>query len=208
MIKPYQITKESRYLGLPLGFGFLGLTYALSAFIYFQPFLFGKGTLYFQLIVRTFAFVLLCVTYYFSRKSADNKRFLWNLPLILLMIGLIGSFLILNIIPGDSLPSYQLTSMFTRVLNLACIVYICAHTLRSHLESKDSETIWTPFGFIFLGISQYTLIFYSLDGSMSAFFSSLAIRWAGFAVFLFVSYRSFYSIKRGLNEKNRAVETG
>ena len=30
MIKPYQATGENRYLGLPLGFGVLGLTYFIG----------------------------------------------------------------------------------------------------------------------------------------------------------------------------------
>ncbi len=85
MIKPYLVTRESRYLGLPLGFGFLGATYALSAFVYFQPQFFGSGTIYFQLVMRTFAFVFLCVTYYFSTKSGDSGRF-WNTSLALLII--------------------------------------------------------------------------------------------------------------------------
>jgi hypothetical protein len=190
MIKPYQITRESRYLGLPLGFGFLGATYALSAFIYFQPHFFGNGTIYFQLVVRTFAFVFLCVTYYFSRKSGDSRR-LWNTSLVLLIIAFLALFLLVTI-PDVTLPSYQLTSAFTRFLNLICIAYLCVHTFRSHLEKPDPETLWIPLGYFFLGISQYSLIIYSIDCSMSAWWGALAIRWAGLALFLFVSFKSFY----------------
>lgn len=195
MIKPYQITRENRYLGLPLGFGFLGATYALSAFVYFQPYFFGTGTIYLQVVVRTFAFVFLCVTYYFSRKSAENSRWLWNTTLILLIIIFITSAILLSI-PNVSLPSYQLTSAIIRVFNLICIVYLCAHTLRSHIETPDPDTIWSPFGYILLGISQYSLIIYALDNSMSAWWGALAIRWAGLAIFLIIAYRSFSSAKK------------
>ena len=203
MVKPYQVTGESRYLGLPLGFGFLGATYALSAFVYLQPQSFGSGTIYFQLVVRTFAFVFLCVTYYFSRKSGNNIR-LWNTTLALLIIAFLALFLLV-IIPDVDLPSYQLTSTVTRFLNLICIAYLCAHTLRSHLEKPDPETVWSPLGYFLLGISQYSLIIYAIDNSMSAWWGGLAIRWAGLAVFLFVSYKSFHSIKKEeINETNRA----
>ncbi len=195
MIKPYQVTGESRYLGLPLGFGFLGATYALSAFVYFQPHFFGRGTIYFQLVVRTLAFAFLCVTYYFSRKSGGSRR-LWNTTLALLITAVLVSFLLL-IIPDIALPSYQLTSTFTRGLNLIFIVYLCAHTLRSHLEKPDPETLWIPLGYILFGISQYSLIIYAIDNSMSAWWGALAIRWAGLALFFFVSYESFYRIKKG-----------
>ena len=203
MIKPYQVTGESRYLGLPLGFGFLGATYALSAFVFFQPNFFGRGTIYLQLVLRTFAFIFLCVTYYFSRKSPDSRG-LWNTTLALLIIAFLTLFLLVNI-PDVALPSYQSASVFARVFNLILILYICAHTLRSHIEKPDPETIWIPLGYILLGISQYSLIVWALDSSYSAFFGALAIRWAGFAIFLIVSIRSFYSVKkRRINEKDRA----
>jgi len=212
MIKPYQITKENRYLGLPLGFGFLGATYALSAFVYFQPYFFGNGTIYLQVVVRTFAFIFLCMTYYFSRNSTKNSRHLWNTTLILLIIVFATSVILLNI-PQVSLPSYQLISSITRVFNLICIVYLCAHTLRSHIEKPEPDTILSPFGYILLGISQYSLIIYANDNSMSAWWGALAIRWAGLAIFLIIAFRSFWNTKKNglitpkkrvLDEKNNA----
>ncbi len=200
MIKPYQLTGQSRYLGLPLGFGFLGATYALSSFIYFQPSFLGSRTMYILTVLRTFAFVFLTMTYYFSRKSAKDSRWLGNASLILLIALFLTSILLVSI-PDVALPSYQIVSMSTRIFNLSLIIYICAHTLRSHIETPGPETMWIPFGYIFLAISQYALIIYALDESLSAFFSALAIRWAGLAIFLIVSYRSFHSFKkRFLNE--------
>jgi hypothetical protein len=196
MIKPYQITKENRYLGLPLGFGFLGATYALSAFVYFLPYFFGNATIYLQNIVRSFAFIFLCMTYYFSRKSAENSRHIWNTTLILLIIVFTSSAILISIL-NIGLPSYQLISGITRVFNLIFIVYLCAHTLRSHIETPSSDTLWSPFGYILLGISQYSLIIYASDNSMSAWWGALAIRWAGLAIFLIIAYRSFYK-KNGL----------
>ncbi len=195
MIKPFQITKQNRYLGLPLGFGFLGAAYALSAFVYFQPYFFGTGTIYLQTIVRTFAFVFLCLTYYFSRKSKENNRWLWNTSLILLITLFVTSVILLSI-PQVDLPSYQFTSGVLRIFNLICIVYLCAHTLRSHLETPDIDTIWSPFGYILLGISQYSLIIYASDNSIAAWWGALAIRWAGFAIFLIIAYRSFWTAKK------------
>jgi hypothetical protein len=37
MIKPFQLTRESRYIGLPLGFIFLGISYAIAAIAYTEP---------------------------------------------------------------------------------------------------------------------------------------------------------------------------
>jgi len=204
MIKPYQITRESRYLGLPLGFGFLGATYAFSSFSYFQPYIFGRQTLYLQLVVRAFAFMFLTTTYYFSGKETKSKL-LWNSTIATLTVGLIAALAVLLSLPIDALPSYQLTSVVIRIFNLCCILYICAHTLRSHVEAPTPGTIWIPLAYILLGISQYSLLIWIVDNSIFAFFSALAIRWASLAIFLFVSYKAFYSTEKGrLNEKDCA----
>lgn len=206
MIRPYRLTGESRYLGLPLGFGFLGATYAISAFCYYQS-SFSKTpipVLYIQLVLRALAFVFLSVTYYLSRKNVENTRTIWNVTLALSIAAIITTMVFASI-PNIDLPRYADLNAFVRVFNLACIIYICIHTLRSHVEKSDPKTIWIPFGYIFLGISQYALIIYALDNSMTAWWSALAIRYVGFAIFLIVTYRSFWSSKKGkLNETNPA----
>lgn len=210
MIKPYLITRESRYLGLPIGFGILGVTYAVSAFLFSQLYIFGNGTIYIQLVLRTFAFIFLVITYYFSRKSGENKRWIWNTTIALLIMGAVISFVLVSIPDVVASVGYQNLSFFVRVFNLVCIGYLIAHTLRSHIETPDPETIWIPLGYILFAISQGLLIIYAIDtttsaSSMTAWWSALAIRWAALSVFLFVAYRSFYSVKKRLiNEKNRA----
>ena len=205
MIKPYQITRESRYLGLPIGFGILGVTYAVSAFIFSHMFIFGNGTIYIQLVLRTFAFIFLVITYYFSRKSRENKQWLWNTTIALLIIGVVVSFVLVSIPDVVALVGYQNLSFIVRVFNVACIGYLIAHTLRSHIENPDPETIWIPLGYILFAISQGLLMIYAIDtttsaSSMAAWWSALAIRWAALAVFLFVAYRSFYSSKKGVGK--------
>ncbi len=205
MIKPYQITGESRYLGLPLGFGILGVTYAISAFVFSQLYIFGNGTIYIQLVLRTFAFVFLGITYYFSRKSVENNRQIWNTTIALLIIGIIISFILVSIPDVVALIGYQNLSFFVRVFNVICIGYLIAHTLRSHIETPDPETIWIPLGYILFAISQGLLIIYAIDtttsaSGMAAWWGALAIRWAALAVFLFVAYRSFYSVKKRVDK--------
>jgi hypothetical protein len=120
-----------------------------------------------------------------------------------LIIALVTSFVLVSL-PGVNLTGYSTTAAFVRVFNLACLGYICAHTLRSHIEKPDPETLWIPIGYLLLGISQYSLIIYAIDESMSAWWGALAIRWVGLAIFLFVAYRAFYSVKKGrFDEANR-----
>lgn len=74
MLEPYRLTREERYLGLPLGFGFLGKSFAFSALTY-SPLTQGLNPklMWFGLLTRTFAFVFIAANYFFpnikSRKS-------------------------------------------------------------------------------------------------------------------------------------------
>ena len=199
MIKPYEITGESRYIGLPAGFGFLGATYVVSAFVYYmesQMALFPLLKIfYIQLIARTFAFLFISITYYFSKKPTEKSRLIWKITLTLLIALLITSLLIISI-PDVTLYSYRITRNIFRVTNLIIILYICIHTFRSHIKKPDPKTILIPLAYIILLVSQYSALFYQLDGSLSAFFAVLILRLVFLSVFLLVSFEAFYRGKK------------
>ncbi len=196
MIKPYKLTGEGRYLGLPLGFGFLGVSYIIGAIAFSQTFPF-KEIAYVQLLSRTFAYSFLVLTYYFSKKPSKNSRVKWNIALSLLIVSLAASILVAFVLPKFAIESYQATQVYVRIFNIICLIYISIHTLRSHVSKPDPTTIWIPFGFILLGISQYSLLIWSIDGSIFAFNGALALRLAALTIFLFVSNLTFnYSNRR------------
>jgi hypothetical protein len=195
IIKPYENTGESRYIGLPLGFGFLGVTYVISAFSFYIPNIFGPNTIYFQLIARTFAFIFIGTTYYFSKKPTERSQQFWKISLITLIIVLITLFLIVNI-PDTTLTDYRITRNYFRVTNIMIVLYICIHTFRSHIENRDPKTIWIPLGYVFLLASQYSLFLFQLDGGLYAFFSGLILRLIFLSVFLIVSFITFYRVEK------------
>ncbi len=192
MAKPYKLTKEGKYLGLPLGFGFLGVTYALAALAY-SPLVSGRGLMWATLLTRTFAFVFIATTYFFSNKNSKWSQLLGELTISLLIIVLAVLSTLAFVAPQFNIEGYNQANVYLRIFNVACLAYISVYTLRSHVKSPDPKTIWIPFGFIFLAISQYSLLFWYIDSSFSAFIGSLVIRWAGLIIFLFVAYRTFYS---------------
>jgi hypothetical protein len=192
MIRPYKLTREGRYLGLPLGFGFLGISFAFAALAY-SPLGDNPKLLWFTLLVRTFAFVFLATTYFFANTKSKNSQLLGELTISLLIIVLASLLLTAFVIPQFTFDSYSQANVYLRILNVFCLSYIVVNTLRIHVRNPDPKTIWTPFGFIFLAISQYTLIFYYIDSSFSAFIGSLVTRFVGLAIFLFVAYRAFCS---------------
>ena len=199
MIKPYWVTGESRYLGLPLGFGFLGTSYAFTA-------LSISGIIDFdyiwwaQLFFRAFAFLFLLVTYLLSKQS---RNLLWNALLGLLMI-IFAVLIMLTIISPQVLgPNYNVAQVYARIFILICLSYISIHTLKNHIEKPNPTTLMIPLGFILLAIAQFLQIIWVVDRSPLAFWAGLAVRLGGLAVFLFVAYRTFYSSeKRGVNENN------
>lgn len=193
MIKPYKLTGESRYLGLPLGFTFLGISYVLGAITLSGLFSSYWEIAWIPLLARTFAFSFLVVTYYFSKEPSKNTRLLWDITLSLLIIVLIASVAAVLIFPQLAASSYMPTQQYIRIFDIICLTYISLYTLRSHIRNPDPTTIWIPFGFILLGISQYSILIWVVDRSNFAFTGALLIRLAGLVVFLTVSIKTFYS---------------
>jgi hypothetical protein len=195
MAKPYSLTREGRYLGLPLGFGFLGIGSVVSAIATIMGY-FSSQLAWLQLLPRTFAFLFLAVTYFFSREHSRKSHLMWNLSISLLIFVLV-TFIISGIInPQLASGDYLASSIYFRFCNLICLSYISIHTLNSHIKTLETSTIVIPFGFILQGISQYSIIIFSVDRSLFAWWGAMALRFASLAVFLFVSYKAFYSMDK------------
>jgi hypothetical protein len=192
--KPYELSREGRYLGLPLGFAFLGISGAFLAIGIQQS---NNELRLLSLLTRTFAFVFLAATYYFSKEPSKNSRIIWDITYSLIVVSLttLSIFLIEGSIIGLQASFSASLSVFLRALSLICISYICLHTLRSHIQSPEPATIWIPLGYILLGISQYSLIIWASDENYVfgiAFLGAMIARLAGLGVFIVVSYLSFY----------------
>jgi hypothetical protein len=192
MIKPYKLTGEGTYLGLPLGFAFLGISYALGAIAY-SPLGFDPKLLWLPQLTRTFAFVFIASTYLFSNRKSKISKLLGETTISLLIVAVATSFLLAFVAPQFAFKGYSQANVYLRIFNVICLAYVAIYTLRNHVKNLDPTTIWVPFGFIFLAIGQYSLLFWYIDSSFSAFIGSLVVSFVGLAIFLFVAYRTFYS---------------
>jgi hypothetical protein len=196
MAKPFIATRENRYLGLPLGFGFLGASYVLSAIAHIVPFSVTAFT-WLQLLARPFAFLFLTFTYYFSKKPSKNTRIVWDAILSILLVALTVLVILIFVAPQLNLSNYRVVGIYVRIIDLACLVYISIHTLRSHIESKEpSSTILTPIAFMLLAVSQFSILSWAIDGGLFAFWGGILVRLIGLGIFLVISIRIFYSRKR------------
>jgi len=193
MIRPYRTTGEGRYLGLPLGFGFLGVSYVIAGVsLYFESFLLVNDIKWLQLFTQAYAFAFLAATYYFSKKPAKNTRLWWNITYAAIVFAALVSYLIVVEPPMFALPSYKTADEYFRLFNIVFIAYVSIHTIRSHVSKPDPETIWIPFGYLLLGFGQYSSLIWSIDSSFSAYIGAHILRLAGLLVFLYVSFRTFY----------------
>src|SRR3972149_7489053 len=127
LIKPYIATKESRYLSLPIGFGLLGFSYALSAFAHSFPTFAFNDLAWFQLLTRPFAYVFLAFTYYFSKKPS-SYRLLWDITLSALLVVSMAIFTIFIVAPQVApiltFSDYRIAGIYVKIFSLICLLYI------------------------------------------------------------------------------------
>jgi hypothetical protein len=188
MIKPYQLTGKTQYLGLPIGFGFLGVSYTVSTIIY--SFFNFPELGWVQLFVRGFAFLVLAITYYFS-KAEKNARLLWKIILALLaLIFVIMTLLVTVISPDISLEEYRHCYFVVRTFSFISLGYIVIHTLKNN--RTDAKTVASTLGYVLLAIEQYSQLIWAVDASYFALFGGLTFRLGSLAVFLYITYKALY----------------
>jgi len=153
---------------------------------------------WFQLLLRPFSILFLAFTYYFSKKSAKNTRLMWDVTLSAIIVALTSLIIFLFVAPQFTIDNYRVLSIYVRIFNIACLLYITIHTLRSHLVAQDSKTILTPFGYLFLLIGQYSLLIWDTGDIRNEFpfYGGLLLRWIGLVLFLLIAYRTFYGAKK------------
>ena len=184
MIKPYILTKEEQYLGLPMGFGFLGVTEVLLAIGIIFP-ITNLGLI--SLIMRTFSFVFIAFTYFFSTKPSKFGRFVWIIPLSSIIVGIATVCLYIIREPLSVTGISTSLGFLLRLLGLLCLSYVCINTLRSHIKNLEPTTIRIPLGFIMLAISQYSQLIRVADSNYLygvSFIGGIIARFIGLAIFV------------------------
>lgn len=196
MLKPYRITGDNRFLGLPLGFGVMGVSHIIATVVTFS-----QDLSWFMLLFRTFSFVFLATTYFFSSRSSKKTQQLWNTTVSVLIVILITLALLVFVSPQTVLGNSNSAEIYFRVFMEIFLTYIILYTLRTHVQKPDPWTLWIPFGFIFLALSQYAFLLYYVEPSPVTLWSAVAFRFAGLVVFLVVAYQTFYRYERNANNE-------
>jgi hypothetical protein len=196
MMKPYRLTGENSFLGLPLGFGIMGVSHVIATAVNFTT---GVSWFWFMVLFRTFSFLFLATTYFFASRTTKKNQQLFNITLSGVIVTLF-TFTLLGLIAPQLWNTFGTSQIYWRIFMVICLSYITAVTLRTHFKKPDPMTLWIPFGFIFLTLSQVLITVYSqvykiMENSINVYWVSLAFRFAGLVMFLIVAYRTYYSSK-------------
>ena len=195
MVKPYLWSNDSRYVGLPIGFTFLGVSYLFMGLtLYLKADPLADELKWVQLFTEVYAFAFLAMTYYFSgRELRPRRRLLWQFVFSALILAVIVTYFVIfePVSSRFALPNYDLADRYISVFDIILATYVSVYTLRSHVSKPDAKTIYAPLGYIFLAFGEYSSIIWSLDSSFSALVGEYVIRLAGLSIFLFMSYQTF-----------------
>jgi hypothetical protein len=143
-------------------------------------------------LTKKIAFVFIAVTYFFVARKSELNRRVGDITMGGLLTALVASILLAFAAPQLAI-DYIAANQYLRIFNVFCLTYVVIFTLHRHIKNNlDPTTIWIPSGFIFLAVSQYSLLFWYMDYSFSAFVGALILRFIGLWIFVFVAYRSFY----------------
>jgi len=197
MIKPYRMTADVRYIGLPLGFAFLGISYVfMGASLHFSDPVIVEKLQWLQLFTGAYAFIFLALTYYFSAKPPERRLYIFIQVLVsFTILVLIIALAVVFMPPPFALPNYKRVDEYFRILNMLLALYVTLYTLRRHARRPAPETILAPLGYTLLASSQYSFLVWSLDASYYAFIGAHIIRVASLLVFLLMSYKAYFPRK-------------
>jgi hypothetical protein len=123
---------------------------------------------------------------------------MWDVTLSAIIVALTSLAIFLFVAPQLAIGNYGVLSIYVRIFNIVCLLYITIHTLRSHLIAQDSKTILTPFGYLFLLIGQYSLLIWNTGDITNEipFYGGLVLRWIGLVLFLLIAYRTFFGANK------------
>jgi hypothetical protein len=201
MTKPYRYTGERPYIGLPLAFSFLGVSFVMGLTMLVESTAFVDVMRWFQLFTQSYAFAFLAVTYYFSKRGKESTRLWLEIAFVAIFSVALVSYIIISVAPMYDLPHFDTVNDYLTIFNIATLSYIAIHTLRSHMSRPDAKTMWIPLSYILLDFSQYSLLIWSLDGSHAAFVGAHFLRITGLLVFLILTYLTFYRSIEGYPKK-------
>jgi hypothetical protein len=193
--KAYRTVHSTHLLGLPLGFSFLASSYfflGISMLHETSNVAISESFLWLRIVTQSFGFVFVAFTYYFSSKDERTSK---NLLLVISFVSAVSVSLIMVgaaiSAPFLGISSVQDFDVILGAVNLVFVGYVIYHLskgLKLLFKEETPGVMWTPFAFILLWLSQYSLLIWAIDDSQTAFAFAHAARLASLILFIYIYY--------------------
>lgn len=190
MLVSFRTIRSEYLLGFPIGFSFLGLSYAFFGISHILPMLADLAS-WLHLFLGSYGLAFLASSYLLKKGSVSSSSSGQLARWSLLALIVLGAFTVLIVVLSTSIfPPYQLADALFRALNLGLlgyIIYSLNQALRTEVELSN-----VVLGFTFLTIEQYSLFLWTLDREFAwSFVFAQFVRVAGLAILTAFVVRGF-----------------
>ena len=193
MVYAYQFYKIYRSLvlfGIILGFGFMALAdvFMIMALPVLNDPISFNLFFWLRLLSITYGFTFLALSYLRSAKEAGKVD---TLALKITALSVIPVFVALTITwfsNNSSLPPFTSYDEYFRVYNICAMGYIFIKSFQYSNSHARKDFMYLPLAYGILWMGQFSILFFTLDGSLSALIASYVAKDVGLAIFVIMMY--------------------
>jgi hypothetical protein len=196
--KSYKFSGFGYLLGFPVGFAFLGASFAFeisSIMFKVDPFLY-PAFFWIQMSLQSEAFALIALSYYYknSDKSQSGRTVkprdivMTMLPLAIVAIPFIVPTSALASSPYFNYARLADLSFYMTLMNLSILSFIAFSSMKTLVRAGNPKLLYVPVGFALLAVAQYSLVLAYFDNGVETFIGSLAARIVGL---FFIAYATY-----------------
>ncbi|HEV2192620.1 MAG TPA: hypothetical protein VGR54_03255 [Nitrosopumilaceae archaeon] len=184
----YKIFRSLVLLGLILGFGFMALADILMIItipVHKDPILFNLF-FWMRLFVSAYGFTFLALSYHCSTKERGKAN---SFVLKISILSVIPVFAMLTWFSNSSIfPPFTNYDEYFRVYNICALGYVFIKSLQYSVSKVRKDFMYLTIAYGILWMGTFSLLFFTLDGSLSAVVASYVAKDVGLAIFVIMIY--------------------
>jgi len=194
VVYAYQFYKTYRspvLLGIILSFGFMALAdifMVLALPTLNDPILFNLF-FWLRLFTMAYGFTFLALSYHHSTKEV-GKADVFILKISALSVIPVFAMLTLTWFSNNSnFPPFIIYDKYFRVYNICVMGYVFIKSFQYSISHVRKDFIYLPLAYGILWAGQFSILFFTLDGSLSAVVVAFLAKDVGLAIFVIMLHR-------------------
>jgi len=194
----YRFSGFGYLLGFPVGFAFLGASFAfeVSSLMYHADPLLYPAFFWIQMSLQSEAFALIALSYYYKNSDSSQSgktvkprdMLVTMLPLAIVAIPFVVPTSALASAPYFNYAHLADLSFYMRIFNMVVLAYVFKSTIASLVRAANVKMLYVPAAFALLWLEQYSLVLAYFDNSTWAFIGSAVARIAGLTLFVYIMH--------------------